>query len=314
MTTPVTGGATDMVVLIDDDPINLAMLDAGLRVAGFTARCFESPVEALAYLQTLPDGCDAVLLDRMMPEMDGMDVLRALKATPSLQHLPVILQTAASDPAEIIEGLEAGAYYYLTKPYDPAMLIPVVRSAVNESREHRRLSAELGKLARAVQFLDRGSFRARTLEDIRSLAVLLAGAFPDSGRVVSGLSELLVNAVEHGNAGISYTDKSRLLAESSWQQEVDQRLVDPQNAGKHVHVELARSAHEVEVRIRDEGPGFDWQQYLELSPARAFDSHGRGIALARMLCFDRLEYRGCGNEVVVGCSLAREPVRAGQAP
>jgi DNA-binding response OmpR family regulator len=303
MVMPEPGGATDCVVLVDDDPINLAMLEAGLQCAGFNTLCFESPVEALAHLQAHPEGCEAVLLDRIMPEMDGLELLRELKKSASLKHLPVVLQTAASDPAEVIEGLEAGAYYYLTKPYDPALLLPVVRSAVNELREHRRLTAELGKLARAVRFLEHGVFRARTLDDVRTLAVLLAGAFPDAGRVVTGLSELLVNAVEHGNAGISYEEKSRLLADARWQDAVDASISAPHNMAKQVHIELTRTATEVTVHIRDEGPGFDWQEYLELSPTRAFDSHGRGIALARMLSFDRLEYRGRGNEVVVACVL-----------
>ena len=55
----------------------------------------------------------------------------------------------------------------------------------------------------------------------------------------------------------------------------------------------------VELVIRDEGAGFDWKNYLTFSSERACDSHGRGIAMSRMLSFDHMEYRGCGNEVLV---------------
>ena len=62
-------------------------------------------------------------------------------------------------------------------------------------------------------------------------------------------------------------------------------------------VEFMRNPGELRFTVRDQGKGFDWQQYLEMSPERAFDTHGRGIAMSKLLSFDRLEYRGCGNEV-----------------
>ena len=54
----------------------------------------------------------------------------------------------------------------------------------------------------------------------------------------------------------------------------------------------------IEITVTDQGCGFDWQSYISLDEHRAFDSHGRGIAMARMMSFDTLEYRGCGNQVV----------------
>jgi len=62
---------------------------------------------------------------------------------------------------------------------------------------------------------------------------------------------------------------------------------------------LNRSGKTVQVRIEDEGPGFDWLRYLEFDPERAFDPNGRGIALARMSGAARVEYQGCGNTVVL---------------
>jgi len=61
--------------------------------------------------------------------------------------------------------------------------------------------------------------------------------------------------------------------------------------------EIERGKGELTFVIRDQGAGFDWQGYLEMSPERAFDTHGRGIAMSRMISFDNLEYRGRGNEV-----------------
>ena len=90
-----------------------------------------------------------------------------------------------------------------------------------------------------------------------------------------------------------------MRASERWDEEVTQRLADPAYSGRYVEVSYRRGPDKVEVTIVDEGDGFDWEKYLEIDPARAFDTHGRGIAMSRMISFDHLEYRGCGNEVAV---------------
>ncbi len=77
----------------------------------------------------------------------------------------------------------------------------------------------------------------------------------------------------------------------------------PDNQAKVVSVTFRRMERDVYFRIRDEGKGFDWESYLQFDPERAFDTHGRGIALARNMSFSRLEYLGSGNEVVAVYSL-----------
>lgn len=287
------------LLLVDDDPINLAILEDAIQAGGYDTVSVDSAVEGLKKLQADPNAFSAVLLDRVMPVMDGIAMLRAIKSDSRLHKLPVILQTAASDPQEIIEGLEAGAYYYITKPYDTALLLPVVHAAVGELEERKRLTTELEKISHALKFLRRGEFEARTLDDARTLAIALAGAFPDSTRVVTGLTELLVNAVEHGNAGITYEDKSMLLSSGSWKVEVERRLALKHNAAKRVKVSMDTTGSGIEILIRDEGAGFDWKNYLNFSSERACDAHGRGIAMSRLISFDHMEYRGCGNEVLV---------------
>ncbi|QZA82045.1 ATP-binding protein [Deefgea piscis] len=128
---------------------------------------------------------------------------------------------------------------------------------------------------------------------------MLSRACPEPQRVAMGLSELLVNAIEHGNLGISYADKSRLLQAGRWQDEVESRLASPEYAQRKVAVKYSANEDEIQIYIMDEGQGFDWQPFLEFSPERAFDPHGRGISMARMMSFDSLEYQGKGNEVLV---------------
>jgi hypothetical protein len=129
--------------------------------------------------------------------------------------------------------------------------------------------------------LEEAHFTYRTIEEARDLASVLARACPDAESTVIGLTELLVNAVEHGNLGITYDEKSALLAEGGWAAEVARRLTLPENQGKRVDVRFQRADSELRFTICDRGNGFEWERYLDIDPRRAFDRHGRGILMAR---------------------------------
>ena len=141
------------------------------------------------------------------------------------------------------------------------------------------------------------------MEEAREIGVFLSGLCPVPDMAVIGLVELLVNAIEHGNLGISYADKTRLRHEGAWDHEVRRRLLLPENKHKRAEVAVVRSSDELSFTIRDHGPGFDWRKYMEFDPERAFDPNGRGIAMARQLSFSRLVYEGRGNMVVAAVKL-----------
>ena len=145
----------------------------------------------------------------------------------------------------------------------------------------------------------RGSFHYSTLDEAHALAEFLGKACPDPQRATQGLLELFVNAVEHGNLGITYAEKGELVMRGEWQQEVDRRLRQAEYVGRRVEVDCERHATHLRITIRDQGQGFDWSGYLDFDPERAFHLHGRGIAMARRMCFEHLEYQGSGNVVVV---------------
>jgi CheY-like chemotaxis protein len=285
------------VLVVDDEPLNVEIILEYLEDSPYVLESAADGAAAWAKLQAAPDTYDAVLLDRMLPGLDGLEVLRRIKAHPVLQGVPVILQTALAAREEVLQGLQAGAYYCLTKPFDGQLLHSVLATAVDDRLRYRRLQAESAAAGRTLGLLTDGRFRLRTLEAARDLATLLANAFPDPSRAVIGLCELLVNAVEHGNLEISYPHKSELKACAGWEREIARRLADPRYADREVEVEFRRAADAVRVRITDQGQGFDWRQYLDMAPDRVFDNHGRGIAMARLLSFDSLEYRGNGNQV-----------------
>ena len=114
-----------------------------------------------------------------------------------------------------------------------------------------------------------------------------------------GLFELMVNAVEHGNLGISFDEKSALMSAGRWEQEVANRLAQPEHRDKMVEIHVKREHGCLYVRVRDQGRGFDWRPFLTMDESRAFHPNGRGIALANQVAFTSLQYLGSGNEVAV---------------
>ena len=302
------------ILVVDDEPFNVEIVLEYLEDCPYVCDTAEDGQEAWEKLEAAPESYDVVLLDRMMPNMNGMEVLARIREHPVLQSVPVILQTALASKDEIVEGMEAGAYYYLTKPFEEEMLLSVLKTAVADRMRYRRSQEESDVAGRSLGLLQEGRFCFSNLDEARDLSTVLAHAFPDPQRVVIGLSELLLNALEHGNLGISYEEKSQLKENGDWEDEVRRRCSDPAYSGRLVEVVIERLEEMVRVTITDEGNGFDWQDYLEMDPARIFDTHGRGIAMSRMVSFDGLEYQGKGNKVVAYVSLGEvetdeEPAR-----
>lgn len=294
------------ILAVDDEPLNLEIIGEFLSGEGHRLRMAGNGEEAWAALNEAGAAFDLVILDRMMPGVDGMALLGRMKAEEKFGRMPVIMQTAAAAPEQVREGLDAGAYYYLTKPYQAEALLAIVRAALEEARERAGLAARIAAHADALGLMDEAEFRFRTLDEANRLAAFLAQACPGPDMAVMGLAELMVNAVEHGNLGISYAEKKRLKLEDRWLEEVEQRLADERYRQRRARVRVRRLPAELEFTIADEGAGFDWTGFLELSPERAYDPNGRGIALARQVSFARLEYRDAGNVVVAAVGLRRE--------
>jgi two-component system cell cycle response regulator len=117
---------TARVLVVDDVPANVKLLEARLSAEYFDVATAMSGLEALAICEKAE--CDIVLLDVMMPDMDGFEVCRRIKGNPSTHHIPVVMVTALDHPSDRVRGLEAGADDFLTKPVSDVALIARVRS------------------------------------------------------------------------------------------------------------------------------------------------------------------------------------------
>lgn len=289
--------AASLLVVDDDELIRMLTRDA-LEESGYSIDIAEDGLVAWEKIDGDPARFDLMLLDKQMPRLGGIALLKRMKEDGRFKDLPVVMLTSDSRQEDIIEGLAEGARYYLTKPSTEDVLKLVIKNALDEFRQKRELRALIGRHANNLNLLRRAEFCCRTLSEARDLALLLADASMDPARTVVGYSELLINAVEHGNLGISYAEKNQLLVDGRWLEEVEARLEHPDYSGRLVSVVLEKIATACRVTITDQGKGFDWQTYVEFSPERVFDLNGRGIAMSRAVSFDKLEYLGNGSSVV----------------
>ncbi|MGC2199167.1 MAG: response regulator [Stellaceae bacterium] len=141
-----------LILVVDDVPDNVEILQMRLESQGYEVVTARDGVEAVEKTRELLP--DLVLLDIMMPKMDGIETMKLLKADPKLPFIPVILVTAKADGKDVIAGLESGGDDYLTKPVDQAALSARVRAMLRIKSLHdtvhgqaQRLEDQAGELA-----------------------------------------------------------------------------------------------------------------------------------------------------------------------
>jgi DNA-binding NarL/FixJ family response regulator len=152
---------TARILIVDDEPLNVDYLEQELESHGFRTEAARNGLEALDRIAEAPP--DLVLLDVMMPELDGIQVLRILKEDPETKFIPVVLMTALNSVEDRVRGIEAGADDFLSKPVDERELLARIGTALTLKRaidstvgELRSASTQLeqyGRLQREVAVL-----------------------------------------------------------------------------------------------------------------------------------------------------------------
>ena len=141
------------ILVVDDNATNVDILRARLTAHGYAVVTAHDGEAALRAVAEQPP--DVVLLDVMMPKLDGVEVCRRLKADPSRPFTPVILVTAKADSRDVVAGLEAGADEYLAKPVDQAALVARVKSMLRIKALHDTVQAQARELAELNRTLER---------------------------------------------------------------------------------------------------------------------------------------------------------------
>jgi signal transduction histidine kinase len=185
------------ILLVDDTPTNLKVLAEALQGQGWKtlmAADGESAIEQVAYRRP-----DLILLDVMMPGIDGFETCRRLKADPATQDIPVIFMTALSDTLDKVRGLELGAVDYITKPFQQEEVIA-------RTKLHLRLSQLTQRLEQEVA--DRTQALTDSLTELQSTQLQLVQSEKMStlGQMVSGIGHEINNPINFISGNLEYVE------------------------------------------------------------------------------------------------------------
>ena len=167
-TSPRTHGVARILV-VDDIEDNRGVLQRRLQREGHTVVCAESGIQALALALAPEGGYDMILLDVMMPVMDGYETLQQLKAKDQTRDIPVIMISALDELAMIVKCIERGAEDYLPKPFDPVLLRARISACLEkrELRDRERLFIhDVLRVVAAAVDVEKGSYSAGSLAEI----------------------------------------------------------------------------------------------------------------------------------------------------
>ena len=194
-------GPPPRVLLVDDDEVNLMLTSIALREAGFDV--VEAADGAAALHQLEESAPDLVVLDALMPGMDGFETCKALRAMPGYAQVPVLMLTGLDDDASITRAYRAGATDFFVKTTQWSLLAGRLRYMLRASRTRIELERSKSKLARAQDLARMGSFEWRRDEGVGQLwlsaeALRVFGRSPDGRLQVRSLLRMVAPAQRHG--------------------------------------------------------------------------------------------------------------------
>ena len=298
------------VLIVDDEEHIREMLALFVTEQGFFPLQAGNGEEALSLFRE--DPTPIVLTDVRMPVMDGLTLIQNIRQEAPETYIAMI--SGHGDEALAIAALRSGAKDYLKKPINLDELESVLKKFSEALSAQEKVVEDLRALS--LLHLDL-TLHSDPYKVSGMVAYLLHGmaAFLDKRELADlqlVLSELLLNAIEHGNLDISGEEKRQALIEDRYQALLQERRRQPQYRQRRVTITLTfdQQTGKLSCRIRDEGKGFNWQALPQtLQPEHFTLPHGRGILLSRLLV-EELIYNDAGNEVTM---IKHLPVKSGDA-
>ncbi|GKT25779.1 response regulator transcription factor [Acidovorax sp. SUPP3334] len=280
---------SDVVLIVDDVPDNLAVLHDALDESGYTVLVATSGETALSRAaQALPD---VVLLDAMMPGMDGFEVARRLKALPATAHIPIIFMTGLTETEHLVAALDAGGVDYVTKPIKPKEVLARMNVHLQGARRARQEMRQAGQARNALDAFGYASITVRASDgrlmwQTALARELLHGYFgggaggasaasgSDAGASAGTASDAPVPLPAFAPAPVTEWLKAQLphVADLAAQQQEPPRLVVEQGARR-----LSFSLHQ---QTGDSEGGGDWLIVMrEVSDAAVIEAMGLSFKL-----------------------------------
>jgi DNA-binding response OmpR family regulator len=292
----VSGTGKAKILIADDQEALRSLLSRMLSREGFEPIEADDGEKAIELYRSLAP--PLVISDIMMPKKDGLTLLTEIKKIDPTAA--VILMTGHGNEDILLKALQGGATNFFKKPFN-------VRGLIREIHKIFQYKAVEAKSSLYSPFLIRESkeFAIRTGNPqyqpvVNQITLQLPCLLPESEilNLKIGIEEMLTNAIEHGNLGISFHEKKTAIEKGKLGELLAGRLEEGGNADKKVIVKSTLTPEAFSISIKDEGAGFDWRNLPELLPENLFSYNGRGIFLTKIY-YDEVYYSQSGNEVTL---------------
>lgn len=287
------------VLVVDDSLLFMKFVSTVVKREGHEVLEAENGVEGYELFEKFEP--DLIFTDIQMPKLNGLELLKKVRKR-SADTIVVVI-TAFDSENYVVDALRLGAQNYLRKPFPIEDLTGILHKYA-EVVANRTLEREIMGMIHERQIKMKIDNR---IDLTPNIAVFLLRETADTISradwlgVQLGLTELLMNAIEHGNLGISFEEKRKAFSSSpeGLKQLYEERLSDPVIAGRLVTVDFKLDETGCEWVITDSGQGFDWTTIPNpLEKEEMERPLGRGIFISRFQ-FDEMEYIGSGNTVRV---------------
>ena len=283
------------VLIADDQDALRALLSRQISREGFEPIEAKDGEKAMELYRVLKP--PVVISDVVMPKMDGLTLLKEIKKIDS--WAAVILMTGHGNEEMVLKALQGGATSFFKKPFNVQDLIREIHKIFRYRVEVLRTLFSPFLLEETKSFsLETGNPLYYPI--INQITLQLPNLLDESEilNLKIGIEEMITNAIEHGNLGISFQEKNAAIARGRWGDLLSERLLQDGNSGKKVRIHSSITADSFQITIGDEGSGFDWRNLPAVIPENLFTFGGRGIFLTKIY-YDEVVYNDAGNEVTL---------------
>ena len=292
----VSGGGKPRVLVVDDQQALRTLLSRLLDREGFDPVQAEDGEQAIELFKT--QSPLLVVSDIMMPKMDGLRLLTEIKRID--RNATVILMTGQGNEDVLLKALRGGATNFFKKPFNVRELIEEIRKVVEFRLEAARSSLFSPHLVEESKTFVLPHADSPYFPVINQITLQLPCIMPEAEilNLKIGIEEMITNAIEHGNLGISFEEKNKAIQEGRLAELIAERARMSDSVNRTIRITSRLAPTFFEISIRDDGKGFDWRSLPAVEPENLLAFNGRGIFLTKIY-FDEVSYNDDGTEVTM---------------
>jgi len=292
----------DILVIDDEDSIR-KVLSIALQEKGYNIFEATNGREGLeVFKQKRPE---IVITDVKMPEMSGLEVTREIKKIND--DVDVIIVTGYGSEDLVIESLRVGASNFIKKPILLTELFKIIEDIALKRESKKRLEVAKDVVIYEKKKCIFGNDIKKIWSVVNQILFNISPFFekPTYEGLRIGLYEIIINAIEHGNLGITYDDKNEALNSNTYMDLLEERIKKAEEEGKKVEITSTFENNIFEIEVKDDGNGFDYKNIPSPNdPDKLLEAHGRGVFLTSIY-YDEVKYLDPGNKVILKKQITR---------